>query len=65
MSVEFGMANQFLRDLSDNTKRGMRHKVSEGWMPHKPPIGYLNNIKLKGSKQYLDPAKPPLFKDPA
>ncbi len=57
MQVEFGMANQFVRDLSTHTKRGMRHKVSEGWMPHKPPIGYLNNI-------YKDPTKPPLYKDP-
>jgi len=39
-----------------NTKRGMRHKVAEGWFPHKPPIGYLNNV-------YKDPARPPIYKD--
>ena len=26
MSVEFGMANQFIRDLSSNTRRGLRKK---------------------------------------
>lgn len=43
MNLEFGMANQFVIDLSVNTKRGMRNKVNEGWYPHKPPLGYVNN----------------------
>lgn len=56
MSVEFGMANQFILDLSVNTKRGQRAKIHEGWLPHKPPLGYLNN------KHNL-PNIPPIFKD--
>ena len=56
MGLEFGMANQFVLDLSVNTKRGMRKKVDDGWFPHKPPIGYLcNKHKL--------PDIPPIFKD--
>ncbi len=56
MNLEFGMANQFVIDLSVNTKRGMRKKVEDGWFPHKPPIGYLcNKHKL--------PDLPPIFKD--
>ncbi len=42
MQVELGMANQFIRDLSDNTKRGMRKRVEDGWYLGKAPIGYLN-----------------------
>ena len=57
MSVEFGSANQFILDLSLNTKRGIRRKISEGWIPHKPPIGYLNNT-------YNEPNKLPIYKDP-
>jgi site-specific DNA recombinase len=57
MSVEFGMANQFILDLSLNTKRGQRSKVQNGWLPHKPPIGYLNN-------KYNMPDNPPIYKDP-
>ena len=30
MSVEFGMANQFIRDLSSNTSRGLHHKARLG-----------------------------------
>ncbi len=57
MSVEFGTANQFILDLSLNTKRGIRRKLAEGWIPHKPPLGYLNNT-------HDDPTKPPIYKDP-
>jgi len=43
MSVEFGMADQFIRDLSRNTKRGLREKVEKGWLPGVAPLGYLND----------------------
>jgi len=56
MNLEFGMANQFVLDLSINTKRGMRKKVADGWFPHKPPIGYLSN-------KHKLPDNPPIFKD--
>ncbi len=35
----------------------MRKKVEDGWFPHKPPIGYLNN------KHQL-PNFTPIYKDP-
>lgn len=38
MNLEFGMANQFIFDLSVNTKRGQRNKIQQGRLPHKPPI---------------------------
>ncbi|MDO8594591.1 MAG: recombinase family protein [bacterium] len=47
MSVEFGMANQFIRDLSTNVKRGLRAKVKRGEFPSTAPTGYLNNVRLK------------------
>ncbi len=56
MGLEFGMANQFVLDLSVNTKRGMRKKVDDGWFPHKPPIGYLSN-------KHKLPDIPPILKD--
>lgn len=49
--VEFGIANQFSRDLSKNVKRGINKKAAIGWRPGKAPIGYLNSkIKLKGEQ---------------
>ncbi len=47
MSVEFGMANQFILDLSANTKRGLREKVRRGWYPALAPVGYLNDKATK------------------
>ena len=57
MNLEFGMANQFILDLSVNTKRGLRNKAEEGWLPNKPPLGYLNN-------KYNLPELPPIYNDP-
>ena len=44
MSVEFGMANQFILDLSKNVRRGMTAKYEKGIRPTLTPIGYRNNI---------------------
>ncbi|MEK7131825.1 MAG: recombinase family protein [Patescibacteria group bacterium] len=43
MSFEFGMANQFVRDLSVNVKRGNLEKLRQGGWPHMAPFGYLND----------------------
>lgn len=43
MSVEFGMANQYVIDLSLNVKRGLNKKVKEGIFPACAPLGYLNS----------------------
>ncbi|MEX0998366.1 MAG: recombinase family protein [Thermodesulfobacteriota bacterium] len=47
MSVEFGMANQFIRDLSTNVKRGLRAKVKRGEFPSTAPAGYLNDTRRR------------------
>lgn len=47
MNVEFGMANQFILDLSKNVKRGLKTKAEKGWFPSTAPLGYLND-KSKG-----------------
>ncbi|MBU1864270.1 MAG: recombinase family protein [Candidatus Omnitrophica bacterium] len=43
MSVEFGLSNQYIRDLSENVSRGMLTKIKSGWFIGKAPFGYLNN----------------------
>ncbi len=47
MSVEFGMANQYIRDLSSNTARGLRQKAKRGEFPGTAPVGYLNNPRTR------------------
>lgn len=54
MSVEFGMANQFIIDLSTNVKRGLRKKAEMGCYPTHAPVGYINNpLKTKGSRDIV------------
>ncbi len=47
MSVEFGMANQYIRDLSVNTRRGLIAKARRGEFPTIAPVGYLNDLRNK------------------
>ena len=42
LSVENGMANQYILDLRRAVTRGLASKVEKGWFPHKAPEGYLN-----------------------
>ena len=59
MSVEFGMANQFIRDLSQNTRRGLKSKAERGMYPCKAPVGYMNDkYAERGNKALLvDPER--------
>lgn len=58
-SVESGMANQYILDLSKNVKRGLQSKLDKGIFPNRPPIGYLNTkIAEKGSNYIIkDPER--------
>ena len=60
MSVEFGMANQFIRDLSTNVKRGLRAKVKRGEFPSTAPTGYLNDTRRRTI--VVDRKKAPILK---
>jgi DNA invertase Pin-like site-specific DNA recombinase len=60
MSVELGMANQYIRDLSTNTKRGLREKVRRGEYPSFAPLGYINDLRSK--RVAVDPQKAKIVK---
>ena len=47
MSIEQAMANQYIRDLSVNVKRGNRAKLERGEWPNHAPFGYLNVIATR------------------
>lgn len=54
LAVEFGMANQFLKDLSKDTKRGLQSKAERGWYPCPAPLGYMPAPdKIKGEKEIV------------
>ena len=64
MNVELGMANQYLRDLSRNVKRGMQNKLNNGWRPGIVPEGYAHDFEAeRGKKKILvDPVRFPLIR---
>ena len=53
MAVELGMANQYVRDLSQNVKRGLKTKCEKGWYPGISPLGYLNSKSGERGSNYL------------
>ena len=46
-SVEFGLTNQYIIDLSRNVKRGIESKLLKGWKSGLAPVGYLNDLEFK------------------
>ena len=62
--VEGAMANQYLRDLSTNVKRGMNSRVKKGVFPGHAPLGYLNAGIQKGNKKIVaDPMNFPFLQE--
>lgn len=55
MYVEFGLTNQFSRDLSSDTKRGLIKKAERGWMPSAIlPLGYMHSpYKKLGDEEII------------
>ncbi|MDP3697156.1 MAG: recombinase family protein [Candidatus Taylorbacteria bacterium] len=54
-SVEFGMANQYSRDVGKGVKRGIDKKAAMGWRPGFATLGYLNTkTNLKGEQKILN-----------
>ena len=64
MNIEFGMANQYVLDLSKNVKRGLKTKAEKGWIPTTAPLGYINDkTNEKGCKEiHTDPERFELVK---
>lgn len=64
LSIESGMANQYLRDLSKGVKRGQNSKLEKGWMPCTAPLGYLNTKIHPRGENYIttDPERFPLIR---
>src|SRR3990167_4969717 len=47
LSIAFGQSKYYVDNLSENVKRGMRHKVRLGIWPMKAPLGFINDSNTK------------------
>ena len=50
--IEIVLAKKYISNLSEEVKKGQKEKVSQGWLPTKPPIGY-RTIGEKGHKIHI------------
>ena len=60
LQIAFGQSKYYVDNLSENVKRGIRQKIRLGWFPSKPPIGYLNEPRLRTI--VVDPVRAPLVR---
>ncbi|MCR9171520.1 MAG: recombinase family protein [bacterium] len=66
MQIDFGIATQFIKDLSSDTKRGLRDKAKLGWNPKASlPMGYLHNPKKQLADEQIicDPERYSIIKE--
>lgn len=47
LNMAFGQSKYYVDALSENVRRGMREKIRRGVYPHKPPLGYVNEPRLR------------------
>jgi DNA invertase Pin-like site-specific DNA recombinase len=50
--IEIVLAKKFIANLSEEVKKGQKEKLSQGWLPTKPPLGY-KTIGEKGHKIHV------------
>ncbi len=60
LQIAFGQSKYYVDNLSENVKRGLRHKLRNGIWPGWAPIGYLNDKNTRGI--VIDPIKGPLVR---
>lgn len=56
--IQVVIARNYIENLREEVRKGMREKAEQGVYPSRPPLGYRNN-KLERSIE-VDPAKAPL-----
>lgn len=61
--IEIVLAKKYISNLSEEVKKGQAEKISQGWLPTTPPLGY-KTIGDKGHKIHvIDPDVAPRIKE--
>lgn len=55
MSIEGAQANKFIRDLREDTIRGINSKIEKGWKPGLAPAGYRNTVEKPKGMREIEP----------
>ena len=57
LSIAFGQSKYYVDNLSENVKRGMKHKLRVGLWPLKAPLGYINDSNTKTIQIHLETSR--------
>lgn len=61
--IEIILAKKYISNLSEEVKKGQAEKIAQGWLPAKPPLGYIT-VGEKGHKTHeIDPVKGPFVRE--
>ncbi len=61
--MKVAIARFYTNNLSEEVKKGQKEKISQGWLPTKPPLGY-KSVGDKGHKVHiLDEEKAPFVRE--
>jgi site-specific DNA recombinase len=55
MAIEGAQAQRFIRDLREDTKRGMQSKIDKGLAPILAPAGYINDKHMNQGEKTISP----------
>ena len=55
LAVEGSQAQRFIRDLREDTKRGLQAKVDKGLAPVLAPVGYVNDKHMTQGEKTISP----------
>jgi DNA invertase Pin-like site-specific DNA recombinase len=58
--MKVAIARFYTNNLSEEVKKGQKEKISQGWLPTKPPLGY-KTIGEKGHKTHIPDEKAPFI----
>ena len=60
--VKVATAEYYVRLLSENVKKGQKEKLSQGWIPTKPPLGYKTVGETGHKIHIIDEGSAPLVR---
>lgn len=55
-------AKNYIDNLSEEVRKGLREKVAQGWQPNRPPLGYRSAVEDGHTIQVIDPETGPIIR---
>ena len=60
--IEIVLAKKYISNLSEEVKKGQKEKISQGWLPSRPPLGYKTVGEKRHTTHIIDQKKAPFIR---